>query len=263
MKNYFDTYIEKKKTLTFRDFDHIWDCLHSVSSNRWLEVLNADDVSDKMKSVIKSCEAEKIKEDLLMQQEKLMTTRSENIIRELQVYANDCPKETISVIQQSINELKLQRRTEQLVVIKAIFSMLPTHKRIIGQLPCAFGKTMILLLLAYSLFKKQDKSTFLVVPTTVLKKQLLINTRKKVLKLEEFKKSKAKGLYILTLDELLKEVKNSEMKDVNLLVDEFHGLLKKLEIEEYIRTADCFISFTATMGYTNSSDFQKVFNNPH
>lgn len=119
----------------------------------------------------------------------------------------------------------------------------------IAQLPCAFGKTIILLLLAHTIFVHYKKPVLLAVPTEILKRQLVAKARGKCKFLSDFDPKK-EGLFIITIKDLENSIDENDLGDVFLLVDEFHSLIEKPWIEKYVNRARNFISFTATIGFT-------------
>lgn len=98
----------------------------------------------------------------------------------------------------------------------------------------------------------------MVVPNDILKKQITIKVPKNIMAIGG---DKSDGVFVMTLDEYLKyDVKNLENSYV--VVDEFHELIKKPDINKFVVTPKGFISFSATIGFTNTTQFDLKFNRP-
>lgn len=52
VKKHFETYIQTKKKINGKDFDNIWECLHKVEEDEWMEVLLAENFSQKLDEII-------------------------------------------------------------------------------------------------------------------------------------------------------------------------------------------------------------------
>lgn len=147
-------------------------------------------------------------------------------------------------------KLEYSQREHQLVLLKALISMSIDKNYVVSQVPCAFGKSVILLLLAFYqslVFNDGKARVILCLPNDLLRWVTSVKSETLIKNEQQLKDPNQTGLFICTAEQLI-ELQVDCVKGSFLVIDELHEVRKFSKAKESLKLPAKIVSLTATLG---------------